>query len=103
MRRVDGEPLLEPERLRRYADAIVRAGVALREGDTLVVRAEPAHRELTVAVVEAAYRRRGNAGWLRHVRAIGRRATKLSRLDLASLELRGPGTSLDLRMAPGQI
>jgi len=233
---MDGEPLLEPERLRRYADAIVKAGVALREGDTLVVRAEPAHRELTVAVVEAAYRAgaravealtvdplvvrarlrhgrdaalgaltpwterrlremtkpgyaevniageaepgyldgiapkrirtdfervakpmagfrravmemrlrwtiaawptdhwagivypelplpeakrrladdllwfcrltdedgRGNAGWLRHVRAIGRRATKLSRLDLASLELRGPGTALDLRIAPG--
>jgi aminopeptidase len=44
---------------------------------------------------------RGASGWLKHVRAIGRRAAKLSRLDLAALELRGPGTALDLRIAPG--
>ena len=233
---MDGEPLLEPERLRRYADAIVKAGVALRRGDTLVVRGEHAHRELVVAVVESAYRagahaveaqthdplvtrarlrygrddalgsitpwakqrlrelakpgsalvylageaehgyldgiaprrirvdaertaahtrafqrasiemrvpwtiaawptnywaglvypelpaheakRRlagdllrfcrltdedgpGASGWLKHVRAIGRRAARLTRLDLARLELRGPGTALDLRLAPG--
>ena len=43
----------------------------------------------------------GASGWLKHVRAIGRRAAKLSRLELASLQLRGPGTELDLPMAPG--
>ena len=233
---MQGEELLEPEQLRRYADAIVKAGVSLGKGDTLVVRGEHAQRELVVAVAEAAYRAgavavepittdplvlrarlrygsdaalgavtpwartrlremtkkpgyadvylvgdsergyldgispkritadfartaavtrafrqaslemrirwtiaawptdywaglvypeltlleakrrlaadllwfcrltdedgRGASGWLKHVRAIGRRAAKLSRLDLAALELRGPGTELDLRMAP---
>ena len=230
------EELLQPDQLRRYADAIVKAGVSLGDGETLVIRGEHAHRELMVALAEAAYRKgatavdvitadplvmrarlrygrdhalgavtpwsarrlremtkpgfaevfiagesdagfldgippnrirteftraaehtrafrkaslemrirwtiagwptdhwagqvypdlppleakrrlaadllrfcrltdedgRGASGWLKHVRAIGRRAAKLSRLDLAALELRGPGTALDLRMAPG--
>jgi aminopeptidase len=233
---VQAEELLEPDQLRRYADAVVQAGVSLSEGETLVVRGEHAHRELMVALAESGYRRgarvvdvitadplvvrarlrhgrkdalgaitpwslrrlrdmtkpgfaeifvagesdvgfldgipparirteferaeqhtrafrkarldmrirwsvaawptdhwagqvypklpaleakrrlaadllwfcrlteedgRGASGWLKHVRAIGRRAAKLSRLDLAALELRGPGTALDLRMAPG--
>lgn len=47
---------LPPAQLARYADAIVRAAVALRRGDTLIVNAEPGHRELAVALVEAGYR-----------------------------------------------
>jgi aminopeptidase len=50
------DPLLPPETLERYADAIVRASLGIEEGDTLVVNGEPEHRELLVAVAESAYR-----------------------------------------------
>jgi len=232
---VDGDHILEPGELRRYADAIVKASLGVAKGDTLVVTAEPAHRELALAVVEAGYRAgaticdlwyidplatrarllhgrddalgvvspwaarrykelvkssgaraaitgesepgyldgvaprrlaadiggaakriaffrranldlkarwtgaawptdywaeqvypelsalegkralardflsfcrltdadgKGSTGWLNHVRAIARRSAKLTRLGLTGLELRGPGTALDLRLAP---
>jgi aminopeptidase len=44
---------------------------------------------------------KGAAGWLGHVRAIARRSAKLTRLGLTALELRGPGTALDVRLTPG--
>lgn len=44
---------------------------------------------------------KGAAGWLRHLRAIARRAGKLTELGLTRLELRGPGTELDLGLVPG--
>lgn len=50
------EPLLPPESLARYADAIVRASLGIEKGDTLVIQAQPEHRELTVAIAESAYR-----------------------------------------------
>ena len=50
------EPLLPPESLARYADAIVRASLGIEKGDTLVVQGEPEHRELLVALAESAYR-----------------------------------------------
>ena len=50
------EPLLPPESLARYADAIVLACLGIATGDTLVVQGEPEHRELLVAVAESAYR-----------------------------------------------
>ena len=50
------EGILEPDRLRRYADAIVKASLGVKKGDTLVVSGEPAHRELMLAVVDAGYR-----------------------------------------------
>src|ERR1700751_388493 len=50
------EPLLPAESLERYADAIARASLVIQKGDTLVVRAEPEHRELLVAIAGAAYR-----------------------------------------------
>jgi leucyl aminopeptidase (aminopeptidase T) len=50
------EPLLPPESLARYADAIVRASLGIGKGDTLVVQGQPEHRELFVAVAESAYR-----------------------------------------------
>ena len=56
MPRVDGERVLDPKDLRRYADAIVKASLNVGNGDTLVVTAEPAHRELAVALSEAGYR-----------------------------------------------
>lgn len=40
----------------RYTDAIVHSCLHVRDGDLLVVHAEPAHRELVVALAEAAYR-----------------------------------------------
>jgi aminopeptidase len=43
---------------------------------------------------------KGSSGWLTHVRALTRRSEKLTRLGLTGLELRGPGTELDLRLAP---
>jgi aminopeptidase len=49
-------PLLSPESLERYADAIVRASLGVGKGDTLVVQGEPEHRELLVAVAESGYR-----------------------------------------------
>jgi aminopeptidase len=233
---VDEGALLEPAQLERYANAIVKASLGVAAGDTLVVQAEPAHRELALAVVAAGYRagativelmyadplatrarllhgrddalgalapwqqrrlqelvkptaarvgiggqsepgyldgvppkriateyarlgrktaafrranldmrarwtganwptdhwasrvypelptmeakRRlaqdllrfcrlsdedgaGSRGWLDHVRALARRAVKLTKLQLTGLELRGPGTELDLRLSPG--
>jgi len=47
---------LKADELVRYADAMVRTAVGLRAGDDLIVFAEPAHRELAVALVEAGYR-----------------------------------------------
>jgi aminopeptidase len=49
-------PLLSPDSLERYADAIVRASLGIGKGDSLVVQGEPEHRELLVAVAEAGYR-----------------------------------------------
>ena len=230
------EQILEPEQLRRYADAIVKASLGIKKGDTLVVTGEIAHREMMLAVVEAGYRAgaaisdidysdphayrarlltgtqearttispwrlrqyrelvkptaarahingtaelgyldgvppkriaesqaavaaqlkwwqraslelnarwtiaawptdlwakqvypelsrlegkrklaqdflwfcrltdedgAGSRGWLEHVKQLGRRSAKLTRLGLTRLELRGPGTELDVRLAPG--
>jgi aminopeptidase len=43
------------EELERYATAVVRGAISLRRGDDLIVRANPGHRELVVAIAEAAY------------------------------------------------
>ena len=50
------EPLLPPESLARYADAIVKASLGVGKGETFVVQGEPEHRELLIAVAESAYR-----------------------------------------------
>jgi aminopeptidase len=47
---------MKPEELRRYAEMLVRGCMALRRGDTLLQRVGIPHRELAVAVAEAAYR-----------------------------------------------
>jgi aminopeptidase len=39
---------------------------------------------------------KGTSGWLKHLRTLGRRSAKLTKLGLTGLELRGPGTELDL-------
>jgi aminopeptidase len=43
------------DELRRYAEMIVKGCIALRRGDTVLVRPSIAHRELAIAVAEAAY------------------------------------------------
>jgi aminopeptidase len=48
--------LLPPASLSRYADAIVKASLAVGAGDMLVVQGEPEHRELLAAVAASAYR-----------------------------------------------
>src|SRR5436305_9636916 len=48
-------PMTQDE-LRRYAEMIVKGCIAFRRGDSLVQRVGIAHRELAVAVAEAAYR-----------------------------------------------
>jgi aminopeptidase len=50
-------PLLDAETRDRYAEAIVVEGVALKRGDLLVVTGHAEHRELLVAITEAAYRK----------------------------------------------
>jgi aminopeptidase len=47
---------MKPDELRRYAEMIVRGCVAFRRGDTLLEMVSLGHRELAVAVAEAAYR-----------------------------------------------
>ncbi|MGH2999966.1 MAG: aminopeptidase, partial [Gaiellaceae bacterium] len=44
---------------------------------------------------------KGASGWIAHGKALTRRAKKLSALGIRKLELRGPGTSLDLGLVPG--
>jgi aminopeptidase len=50
--------LLRQEDLARYADAVVKVGLSVGRGDDLLVTCQPLHRELAVAIVEAAYRAR---------------------------------------------
>jgi aminopeptidase len=46
---------------------------------------------------------KGMSGWLKHVRELRRRSAKLTKLGLTGLELRGPGTSLDIGLIPGTV
>jgi aminopeptidase len=48
--------VLAAERLARYADAVVRSCLKLDAGGVLFIQGQPAHRELMVALAEAAYR-----------------------------------------------
>jgi aminopeptidase len=52
----EAERILEPAERRRYADAIVKAALSVGPGDTLVIQAQPAHRELAVESAAAGYR-----------------------------------------------
>jgi aminopeptidase len=44
---------------------------------------------------------KGTSGWLKHLRTIRRRSKRLTKLDLSRLELRGPGTELDVGFVAG--
>jgi aminopeptidase len=39
---------------------------------------------------------KGTSGWVKHLRTLSRRSARLTKLGLARLELRGPGTELDV-------
>ena len=45
----------------------------------------------------------GHAGWTAHTKVLGRRARTLTRLAPTRLQLRGPGTDLELGLSPGTI
>jgi aminopeptidase len=47
---------MTPEELQRYAEMIVRGCIAFRRGDTLLQLVSFGHRDLAVAIAEAAYR-----------------------------------------------
>lgn len=47
---------LSADRIRSYAEAIVRDYVDTRPGDTILIDCEPAHRELAEAIAAAGYR-----------------------------------------------
>ncbi|HVM16872.1 MAG TPA: aminopeptidase [Gaiellaceae bacterium] len=56
---VDAAPadaILPPERLARYADALIRSCLGIGADDQVFLHGQPAHRELLVALTEAAYR-----------------------------------------------
>jgi aminopeptidase len=44
---------------------------------------------------------KGTSGWLKHLRILKRRSERLTKLDLARLELRGPGTELNVGFVSG--
>ncbi len=43
----------------------------------------------------------GASGWLKHLRTLSRRSARLTKLGLVRLELRGPGTELDVGFVSG--
>ena len=44
---------------------------------------------------------KGTSGWTKHLRTLSRRSARLTKLGLTRLELRGPGTELDLGFVEG--
>jgi aminopeptidase len=46
---------------------------------------------------------KGTSGWRRHLRTLDRRSERLTKLGLTRLELRGPGTALDVGLATGTL
>ena len=75
--------ILTPEELKRYADAIVKASLGVTKGDTLVVQAEPAHREFAVEVVAAGYRAGAEIVDLQYYDPLVQRARLLNAHDAA--------------------
>ena len=43
---------------------------------------------------------KGTSGWRQHLRTLSRRSARLTKLGLTRLELRGPGTELEMGLAP---
>jgi len=79
----DNGQILEPAALKRYADAIVKASLGVTKGDTLVVQAEPAHRELAVELVASGYRAGAQVVELQYYDPLVSRARLLNGSDAA--------------------
>jgi len=77
------KPLLPPEDLARYADAVVKVGLSIGRDDDLIVTCQPAHRELAVAIVEAAYRAKARSVEVEYVDPLIRAAYLRSAPDKA--------------------
>ena len=45
----------------------------------------------------------GHKGWDKHVAALADRATRLGKMKIERLRLRGPGTDLEVRLSPGTV
>jgi len=79
----DEERILEPAELRRYADALVKASLGVTKGETLVVQAEPAHREIALEAVAAGYRAGAEIVELQYYDPLVARARLLNGSDAA--------------------
>lgn len=77
------KPLLPPQDLARYADAVVKVGLAIGRDDDLIVTCQPAHRELAIAIVEAAYRAKARSVEVDYVDPLVRAAYLRSAPDKA--------------------
>lgn len=92
-------PFATPAELERYADAVVRSGLAPRPGELVVVHAHPGHRAFVVALAEAAYR----AG-ARHVEAVyDDPLVRAARIRHAVDEHLGPVLPWDVRRRRTQL
>jgi aminopeptidase len=88
--------LLRPDEAARYAEAVLTVGLSLRKGDDVILRCQPAHRELAAAIVEAGYR----AGAHTVDVVLGDPVLRAARLRAAPEELLGeltPWTAARLR------
>jgi aminopeptidase len=70
------------DRIERFADVVVRAGVNIQPGQGVILRTDTAHLEIARAVVEAAYA--AGAAWVEPVWSDGR--MRRSAVDHASAE-----------------
>jgi aminopeptidase len=93
------QSVLEPDERHRYADAIVQGCLRFEVDDTLFVVAEPAHRELAVALAEAAYRAGAR---LVDVRYLDPRL-RAARVRYAREEYLGPVTAWGVRQARAEL
>ena len=93
------ERLATPEQLERYADAVVLGSLYLRPGDTIFVQAEPAHREIAVALAESAYR----AGAALVDLVYADRRVQAARIRHAADEYLGPMTEWGKRRLREQV
>ncbi|GAA4927991.1 aminopeptidase [Actinoplanes utahensis] len=70
------------DRIRQFADVVVRAGINVQPGQGVILRTDTAHLEIARAVVEAAYA--AGAAWVEPLWSDGR--IRRSAVDHASLE-----------------
>ncbi|GIE33143.1 aminopeptidase [Actinoplanes italicus] len=70
------------DRIERFADVVVRAGVNIQPGQGVILRTDTAHLEIARAVVEAAYA--AGAAWVEPIWSDG--PMRRSAVDHASLE-----------------